>query len=190
MKGKRSAASAQKGAAGTGNKKQLKWAEEAFKEFIQENDQPCLGAHSVVNNDGLQLKVYNELGSREAAMALAKDLAAFVVHRNSLEVIWPLLWLFLMDLFICRKESLNSFSGASCSCFMSRIRKRWDKEVSADPEALILVLVLPAKDFLLLACIREAQEKHAAFTGRPWFLTFMSSLNSSGKRINLKKCGT
>lgn len=51
-----------------------------FKNFIVEENHPCIMANTVFQMNNYQLNVYDKLGSRKTATALAKDLQDYIAH--------------------------------------------------------------------------------------------------------------
>ena len=56
-----------------------------FKEFILENDYPCLGARSAFRNDAYRIGHYRKLGTRSSARGMASDLWTFIQERESMK---------------------------------------------------------------------------------------------------------
>jgi len=51
-----------------------------FRNFILENDHPCIMAQTVFSMDKVELKTYNEFGSLDAAKAIFVDLESYIAE--------------------------------------------------------------------------------------------------------------
>jgi FPC/CPF motif-containing protein YcgG len=56
----------------------------SFRALLHDNDYPCVGAKSVVNQDSYRFGLYPRLGSRESTAGLALDLLQFRREQDSL----------------------------------------------------------------------------------------------------------
>lgn len=103
--------------------------------FIKENDHPCLSAQSVLNNKAIVFETYEQLGSRSAAIGIAKDLSSFLKQRNKINARFTSFIAVFKNVRYLSEIHFEQLLWKQLSYLHERDNLPWDNTVNDDTES-------------------------------------------------------
>jgi len=107
---------------------------EGFRDFILENNHPCVMAQTVFTMAQVDLKTYEDLGSLDAAMMIYKDLERYIAEYDFSSNDFKTFIAVFPDSPKYSEIDFECKLWKQLQCLHEVDTKEWDPEVSADPE--------------------------------------------------------
>lgn len=137
--------------------------ENAFKEFVVGENHPCLAAQSVLNNDGLQMAEFQELGTRASALALAQRLSEFVRELPTVEARFTSFVAVFQKPVQLTELKFEQLLWKQLNLLHTFDEQEWDKGVSQDPENPAFSFSFAGKAFFVIGLHPGSSRKARQF---------------------------
>lgn len=135
-----------------------------FEAFIQENDHPCLAAHSVVSNNGLRIEQFGLLGSGESASAMAKALQIFAADTEATGAGFRSFVAVFREPVYLTELKFEQLLWRQLQLLHEKDDISWDPGVSNDPESPEFSFSFAGKGFFIIGLHPASSRKARRFS--------------------------
>lgn len=130
-----------------------------FKKFIVEDNHPCIMANTVFQMNNYQLNVYDKLGSRKTATALAKDLQDYIAHYDFESKNFESFIAVFPEAEVVSEIEFENLLWRQLQFLHEADTTVWDPTVSDDPEDLNFSFSIGGKAFYVVGLHPHASRK-------------------------------